>query len=302
MASYSGLGEYAFVSYSHKNSTKVLDVVNRLIGRGVHIWYDENLTPSDEYIEVIAKKVEACSFFIAFLSKDSMNSRYCRDEVRFAYEKEKPMMIIYVEDCELTPGYKMMLNGVQFYKLGNEVNRQAIDSIMEGIPHHIVDKIQGEKIFENNKYAFYFKDRTDGRGFIIERIDKADGSAEEVYRDGFPPASEYTLNYITRSHGSGNRFSINVTVVWDFTYTYYREDEYFEETYNYALWGAESEKCSVTRTTLEKYDYNSGERTKYNYVDGVNTVSNTRDDTMCIKGLDRFGNWWNVTEKFEEKK
>ena len=301
MASYSGLGKYAFVSYSHQNMGVVLDVINRLTSRGVHIWYDENLGPSDEYIEVIAEKVEKSDFFIAFLSEDSLSSRYCRDEIRFAYESGKPMMIIYVDKCELSAGYKMMLNGVQSFTLGSKIEKETVDKIMSGIPRTVVDLIPGEKIYETDKYVFSFEEKSYGNGYIVHRINKADGSDEQIISEGFPPASDYRLNYVSRPRHGAGWFEINVTVQWDFTYTYYREDEYFEETYLYEIVGINSDKCRALKKTLEHYDLNTGITTTYNYVQGVNTVRRPSDKTTQISGVDITGHHWDLKKKDEEK-
>lgn len=301
MASYSGLGKYAFVSYSHKNAGVVLDVINRLTSRGVHIWYDENLGPSDEYIEVIAEKVEKSDFFIAFLSEDSLSSRYCRDEIRFAYESGKDMMIIYVDRCELSAGYKMMLNGVQSFTLGDKIEKESIDKIMSGIPRTVVDLIPGEKIYETNGYVFSFEEKSYGNGYIVHRISKADGNDEQIISEGFPPASDYRLNYVTRPRSDANWFEINITVVWDFTYTYYREDEYFEETYLYDVINVNSENCRAIKNTTQHRDLNTGEYTVYNYVSGVNTIRSSSDKTTKIRGTDITGHYWNVEKKDEEK-
>ena len=66
MRAYSGVEKYAFVSYSHCDSQKVIEILDKLALAGTRIWYDEGIAPSNDYISVIAKKIEDCAFFIAF--------------------------------------------------------------------------------------------------------------------------------------------------------------------------------------------------------------------------------------------
>ena len=122
---------------------------------------------------------------------------------------------------------------------------------------------------------------------------------EEIISEGFPPASDYRLNYVSRHYRGAPCFTINVWVRWDFTYTGYREDEYFEEVYEYTVFGINAERCRVSKNTLEHYDCNTGDNTVYNHVSGVKTVSNYGKKTVRISGVDTFGNRWNFEKKEE---
>lgn len=291
MSAYSGYEPYAFISYSHRNASKVYKILDRLKSLGVRFWFDEDLKPSDEYIEVIAEKLEKSKFFIAFVSTDSLSSRYCKDEIRFAYENGIPMMIIYLEPCELSAGFKMMLNGVQSFNLFEIPDKEACDSVLAGIPQEIVDG-SGEKIYETDNYAFYFAPLRHGNGYRILRRNKADGGTDELVEASFPPASDYYLVYITRPGRFSSFFEVCIDVVWDFTYCRFREDEYFEERYSYTFFDLEAKKVTVCRSTLSKEDLNTHERTVYNYVRGVHTTK--QGDKISIYGTDDLGNSWSL--------
>lgn len=294
MHSYSGYEPYAFISYSHRNASKVHKILDRLEFFGVRYWFDQDLKPSDEYVEVIAERVEKSKFFIAFISTDSLNSRYCRDEIRFAYENGTPMMVLYLEPCELSSGFKMMLNGVQSFSLYEIPDREVCDSIMAGIPREIINQ-SGEKIYETDDYVFCFAARSCGNGYCIVRQNKSDGTTSELVNEAFPPASDYSLNYISRPGRFADFFEICVDVTWDFTYARVREDEYFEERYLYSFVGINAEKVSVRRETLWKRDCNSGERITYNRVHGVHTSE--LGGRLHIYGTDDLGNSWNLKKE-----
>ncbi|MBO5415524.1 MAG: toll/interleukin-1 receptor domain-containing protein [Clostridia bacterium] len=291
MYSYSGHQEFAFISYSHKNATRVRAILERFRSMGLRFWMDENLDAADEYIEVIAEKVQSSSFFIAFISKDYLSSKYCRDELRFAYENEKHIMAIYLEPCELSAGLKMMLNGEQYIEAFVGKEKEACEKAYRGFTTNIIDGL-GEMIYETDVYLYYFFATSVGNGYDIIKKRKSDGQQITVIHEGFPPASDYTVNYVTRSISKSSEFSICVTVAWDFTYTYYREDEYFEECYLYTLDSIDSDTTFVKKETLWKRDLNTGEHTVYNYVSGVDT--STKDGKLHIHGIDELGNKWDI--------
>lgn len=291
MYSYSGHQEYAFISYSHKNATRVRAILERFRSMGLRFWMDENLTPSDEYIEVIAEKVQNSSLLIAFVSNDSLASQYCKHEIRFAYENGKHIMVIYLEPCELSAGLKMMLNGEQYIEafIGNE--KEACEKAFSGFSPDIIDS-SGELIYESDEYLYYFSAASIGNGYNVVRKRKSDGKQEVVIKEGFPPASDYSVNYVTRSLSQSSRFSICITVTWDFTYTYYREDEYFEECYLYTIGNIDGDVTSVVKETLWKRDLNTYEHTVYNHVSGVHT--STKNGNIHIHGTDDLGNKWDI--------
>ena len=110
---YKGEEPYIFVSYSHRNSAKVLSVLDRMQKDGYRIWYDEGIDPGTEWDENIADHVEHCGCFVAFLSKEYLQSMNCKDELNYARELDKPRLLVYLEDVELPGGMRMRLGRLQ---------------------------------------------------------------------------------------------------------------------------------------------------------------------------------------------
>ena len=109
LRAYRGSRPYAFLSYSHKDKEDAERITRELIDRGFRIWFDEGLTPAQEWDEVIARRVENCDYFIALISKNYLESENCRDELNYARDKNRPRMLIYLEDVELPGGMAMRL-------------------------------------------------------------------------------------------------------------------------------------------------------------------------------------------------
>ena len=98
---------YAFLSYPHKNKEIAMDIIRRLQSDRFRVWYDDLIVPGSDYHDKIAYCIEGCSCFIALLSQEYEESRYCKNEINLALETERPVIPIYLEDTQLSPGIRM---------------------------------------------------------------------------------------------------------------------------------------------------------------------------------------------------
>ena|GEM_PF-3179257 len=101
---YRGNEPYIFISYSHKDSRKVWPVIEQMQADGYRVWYDEGIDPGTEWDENIAAHVTGCEYFIAFISKNYINSENCKDELNFSRDLGKKQLLIYLEEAELPEG------------------------------------------------------------------------------------------------------------------------------------------------------------------------------------------------------
>ncbi|MBR5449326.1 MAG: toll/interleukin-1 receptor domain-containing protein [Clostridia bacterium] len=294
MISYAGLEEYAFVSYAHKDSDTVTEIISRLSAKGARIWYDENLVPTDEYVEVIAEKIEKSSFFIAFISKSSLASKFCRDEIRFAYETSKPMMVVYLDDEEPSAGIKMMIGGVQAIKR-QENTKDYTDKIFENLRKSVIN-IDGVVIKNTENYTFYYNEFTNGEcRFTVSRAKRGSEEREVVAQSSFPRCSDIWGYQVISTYNRQNSFTLRITVYWDFTYVASYND--FMETYEYIFSNIDAPECTYTKRTVEKHTFDPDVITTYDYVAGVSTDTDLEGNILRIHGLDKFGNYWNITGK-----
>ena len=113
MRAYEGDQPYIFVSYAHKDSKKVFQIIEQLQKRGYRIWYDEGIEPGSEWPENIAQHLIKSDTFIAFVTENSMNSANCRREINFALSKEKPFLTIILEKTEIPAGMELQISAQQ---------------------------------------------------------------------------------------------------------------------------------------------------------------------------------------------
>ena len=72
--SYEGPEKYIFISYAHKDSDRVLRILEKMTEAGYRIWYDDGIAPGSEWPEDIAAHLDGCAVFLAFVSNNSIAS------------------------------------------------------------------------------------------------------------------------------------------------------------------------------------------------------------------------------------
>lgn len=107
------INPYIFVSYSHKDSNFTISIINRLKKEGYHVWYDDGIDPGTEWDENIANHIENCSYFVAVISNNYLQSDNCKDELNYSRDLNKNRLLVYIEECTLPSGMAMRLNRLQ---------------------------------------------------------------------------------------------------------------------------------------------------------------------------------------------
>ena len=113
---------YAFISYSHKDTAKVLPLIEGIKSRGFQVWYDAGIEAGTEWPEYIGTKLFECNCVLAFITQNALDSANCRREIDFAVELDKKLLAIYLEkkeDINLTPGMRMQINNKQAMLMQN---------------------------------------------------------------------------------------------------------------------------------------------------------------------------------------
>ena len=130
MAVYEGAEDYIFVSYSHRDSSLVLPIVTTLQSRGFRAWYDPGIEPGAEWPEYIAEHINDCRILVAFMSQNAASSPNCRQEIYHASRKGKDVLVVYLENTELSAGMEMKLGPLQAIKRSKfRSDAEFIDSL-----------------------------------------------------------------------------------------------------------------------------------------------------------------------------
>jgi hypothetical protein len=112
-SAYIGDEPYVFVSYAHKDSSVVYPELVWLKDSGFRIWYDEGIEAGTEWTEALATAIRQAKLCLYFVTKNSVQSQNCRNEVNFAVQHELPLLVVYLEETELPDGLSLTLSSTQ---------------------------------------------------------------------------------------------------------------------------------------------------------------------------------------------
>ena len=110
-----------FISYSRENQQEVIKLVEYLRGKGLSVWMDESdIHGATLWTKEIVEAIRACSLFILAISRHSTSSKNVVKELALASEREKIILPVYFEQCEIPETMEYQLAGIQniaFYSL-----------------------------------------------------------------------------------------------------------------------------------------------------------------------------------------
>ena len=172
---YSGNAPFIFVS-CHPNDLAVAEQVLRLMQfRGLRFWFGAGVAPGLERDEVIAERIEACSYFIAFVSASYLDDLDTTDELNYSRDLNKDQLLIYLTDTELPIGIRMRMTRMQSLSRSEYASPDALfDALfrIEGMNrfYGIEDRALAEKaspLF--SKLEAYYPEH---RVFALDNIDQ----------------------------------------------------------------------------------------------------------------------------------
>ena len=103
-----------FISYSREDQQQVVKLVDYLRGQGLNIWMDEtDIHGATIWTKEIVEAIRAAELFILAISHHSTGSKNVVKELALASEREKIILPIYLEQCEIPETMEYQLAGIQ---------------------------------------------------------------------------------------------------------------------------------------------------------------------------------------------
>ena len=97
---YEGRKPYLFISYSHQDSVKVLDIITLLHNANVRLWYDEGIPAGSDWPMNIETHMKNCAAVLFFTSKCAYASPNCFSELVTAKRLAKPVLTLSLDHSE----------------------------------------------------------------------------------------------------------------------------------------------------------------------------------------------------------
>lgn len=104
---------YVFISYSHRDQQQALSIIRAMQQAGISLWYDRGINPGAEWDEEIAGRIDGCGCMISIVSRNYLASDNCKDELKYARDLQKDILILYIEECTLPSGLALRINRKQ---------------------------------------------------------------------------------------------------------------------------------------------------------------------------------------------
>ena len=103
---YRGDEPFVFVSYAHADAELAYPIISGLQERGMRIWFDDGLDVGDIWEDVIPDHVEQCAAMLCLVSTRFTDSNNCLDEIFYAREQKKELLILHLEDQALPRNFR----------------------------------------------------------------------------------------------------------------------------------------------------------------------------------------------------
>jgi ubiquinone/menaquinone biosynthesis C-methylase UbiE len=87
-----------FVSYHRASKDAVEALVQYLRADGHDVWFDQNLTGGQNWWNDILSKIRECEVFVAAFTQESLESRPCKCETRYAYDLKRRLLPVQLSN------------------------------------------------------------------------------------------------------------------------------------------------------------------------------------------------------------
>lgn len=116
---YRGDEPFVFVSYAHADAELAYPLISGLQERGLRIWFDDGMDVGDLWDEVIPDHVEQCAAMLCLVSTRFTDSNNCLDEIHYAKEQKKELLILHLENEELPRNFRFRYGRFHALKLSD---------------------------------------------------------------------------------------------------------------------------------------------------------------------------------------
>ena len=137
-AAYQGDEPYVFVCFAHADATLVYPEIQRLHEGGIRIWYDEGISPGTRWSDETARALSKASVVLFFCTSQSVRSKHCQDELNFALDEDRPLLVIQDGEVDLPGGLRLRLGAHQSILKQDLSTQQFADKLTTAISRHLV--------------------------------------------------------------------------------------------------------------------------------------------------------------------
>jgi hypothetical protein len=117
-----------FISYSRASKDVVEQLVQDLTDESQETWFDEHLTGGQQWWDNILSEIRECEIFVVALTPNSLESRACQREVKYAKDLQKTLLPVRLSDQVLPDSLPPGLSEIQWVDY-SRLDKQAFKSL-----------------------------------------------------------------------------------------------------------------------------------------------------------------------------
>ena len=129
---YEGWHPYVFISYSHRDTARVLSIIKPLHDGKLRLWYDEGIPAGNDWSGNIDAHMRACGAVLFFRSKTALASPNCFSEIEAAIANRHPLLIVPLDDAPVDAKWNALLSKGTTLDLRDKADDEAILSAVRG--------------------------------------------------------------------------------------------------------------------------------------------------------------------------
>jgi hypothetical protein len=123
---YQGKKPYVFVSYSHRDSDRVLHIIFPLHIQRYRVWYDEGIPAGCDWPKNIASHMRDAAAVLFFVSASSFASINCLNEIKEALRQQKPVLSVKLDNVAVPAEWIPLLEKTAVLEQKDE-NKKTLD-------------------------------------------------------------------------------------------------------------------------------------------------------------------------------
>lgn len=125
---------FVFVSYAHADAELADPLIAGLQERGLRIWFDDRMEAGDLWEDVIPDLVEQCAAMLCLVSAHYTDSGNCLDEISYAKDLKKELLILHLENKELPRNFRFRYGRFHALWLSDYPDRSSLLDKLSATP------------------------------------------------------------------------------------------------------------------------------------------------------------------------
>jgi len=128
-----------FISYSRFNIEDAEKFANYLQLSGYSTWFDkQGIALGDKWVKQITDGITESDVVLFLISKSSIESDWCLNEILMAKDKKKPVLAVFLENVELPDDIKIaIIRDQHLYLHDFETTESQVDAILKGLKNQL---------------------------------------------------------------------------------------------------------------------------------------------------------------------